>query len=290
MNSTTSSAFNGRKFLVFDIDGTMFRWSLMIHLFLLLIDRGKFPGEIRDHANELHARWKRREGGSAFEDYLLYLVDMFEQNIGNGLTSDDLRRAAEDVMKNNGDEVYVFARSLLRSAQEAGYVCIALSHSPQEIVELFGKKWGFDISVGTIMHAREDGRYTGSRDLPEKPDVLRKIVKRHGLTWEESIGMGNTTSDVGMILETAVPILFNPTVEMDEAVRTALTRTKRAPWQRIPTIITERTNRITADTYNPYAGYLDTMKWKASCRPIPAESRIREAVIRHVLEAGYKVL
>ena len=46
----------------FDIDGTVFRSSLLIELVERLLDSGIFPKEAREEFDELERYWRDREG------------------------------------------------------------------------------------------------------------------------------------------------------------------------------------------------------------------------------------
>ena len=50
-----------RKFAAFDVDGTIFRSSLLIELVEELIEAGLFPPEARNHYQLPFRRWLDRE-------------------------------------------------------------------------------------------------------------------------------------------------------------------------------------------------------------------------------------
>ena len=68
-----------RKFATFDVDGTIFRSSLLIELVEELVEAGLFPIEARtDYRSPFH-RWLDRE--DSYEKYIEAVVSVFTKNI-----------------------------------------------------------------------------------------------------------------------------------------------------------------------------------------------------------------
>lgn len=51
-----------RKVAIFDVDGTIFRSSLLIELVETMIDEGIFPKKARQDYKKEHTDWLNREG------------------------------------------------------------------------------------------------------------------------------------------------------------------------------------------------------------------------------------
>ena len=277
--------FNGRPFAVFDIDGTLFRWSMMLYAIELLTEEGNISDEVLAESHRLRRAWKRRDSPVAYERYVRHSIFAFEDRLGKGLTRADMQRVSRRVIDEHGEKVYVFTRSLLRAAQEEGYLTIALSHSSQEVVELFAEKWKFDIAMGTVAHVDDHGVYTGTRVLPTKLDELEALIAKHGLDREGSIGVGDTTTDVPMIMVTDIPILFNPSNEMVEAAMIAAPRrgSKALP----PTIVVERKNVIWTRAFNPFRNFTTVDVTHSLNDPFPLGEALMRRLQTHVEEAGY---
>jgi len=43
-----------------------------------------------------------------------------------------------------------------------------------------------------------------------KPELLKQLVAKHGLTFTDSIGMGDSEGDISMLEMTEHPLAFNP--------------------------------------------------------------------------------
>ena len=55
----------------------------------------------------------------------------------------------------------------------------------------------------------------------EKPIALAELVAKHGLSYDESIAVGDSESDIPMLEAVSTPIAFNPTKALYEHARAA---------------------------------------------------------------------
>jgi phosphoserine phosphatase len=102
-----------------------------------------------------------------------------------------------------------------------GYYLVAISGSPQEILEIFLKPLGFDRAWGTVLGQRE-GRYTGEllrNPFRDKQSVLREFLDETGVSLDGSAGVGDTLSDVGFLESVQSPVVFNPNRSLFEMAR-----------------------------------------------------------------------
>lgn len=201
------------RFAVFDIDGTLFRWQLFHSVVFELIESGHIPQEAKQDIDLKMEQWRNRSHRHAFHDYEMAVVHAFKPHLA-GLKASDLTAAADTVLARSGSQVYTYTRDLIEKLRGESYTLIALSGSQDEIVQRFAKIWNFDIALGQAYDA-EDGVYTGTiptgRYLVEqKGDLLKKLVKTHNLSWRESVAVGDSLSDAGMLQLVEKPIAFNP--------------------------------------------------------------------------------
>jgi HAD superfamily hydrolase (TIGR01490 family) len=192
---------------VFDIDGTIFRSSLLIEVTQELIKAGVFPESISSKYDREYAQWLDRRG--SYEIYLQKLVEAFKERlIGTGVTQ--LEEAAEKVIASSAHRTYRYTRDLITQLRKTHFL-VAISGSPDELVSRFAKFYGFDAYRATS-YGRVDGRYDGTNvrgDL-KKGDRVREIVQEHGLTLSGSVGVGDTESDADFLQLVERPIAFNP--------------------------------------------------------------------------------
>jgi HAD superfamily hydrolase (TIGR01490 family) len=202
-----------KKFAVFDIDGTLFRWQLFSEIVFELIETGHIPQQARHEVDEKMAEWRSRKHSHSFHDYEMAVVKAFLGSVKR-LDASAIDTAADTILKRSGTHVYAYTRDLMKKLKADNYTLIALSGSQNEVVQRFAKLWGFDIALGQV-HEVKDGMYTG--DIPggtllvlQKGKLLKDIVKQHHLTWTDSIGVGDSKSDAAMLELVEQPITFNP--------------------------------------------------------------------------------
>lgn len=202
-----------KKFAVFDIDGTLFRWQLFHDIVFELIEAGYVPKEASERVTLKMQEWRSRAHKNSFREYELALVDAYLPCI-KGLPLKAIASASEKILQKRSNEVYTYTRNLIHSLKQKNYTLIAISGSQDEIVKQFAEYWSFDIALGQA-HDSKDGKYTGSIPdnklvIERKGALLKRIVKDNNLSWEDSYAIGDSASDAQMLELVANPIAFNP--------------------------------------------------------------------------------
>lgn len=200
-----------RKVAVFDVDGTIFRSSLLIEIVERLIFIGAFPEEVRDEFEAKHEKWLNREGD--YDEYIQAVVRSFLKHL-KGMQYKILADAAEFVVDEHWKRVYRYTRDLLGELKEKDYFLLAVSHSPKTILDKFCPRLGFDKVYGTLYETGAESAFTGeimeSHLIFNKAAVLKRAVEKENLTLAHSIGVGDTESDIPFLEMVAKPICFNP--------------------------------------------------------------------------------
>ena len=200
-----------RPVAAFDIDGTVFRSSLLIELVERLIDKGTFPHEAREAYEEERRRWLDRKGD--YETYIEKVAQVFAAQL-KGISFEEVSNMAGEVIEEKRDRVYRYTRDLIKSLKNRGYYLLAISHSPNFIADGFGYEAGFDKVYGTFYATGASGNFTGEiedKDLiASKAAILTRAVRKEGLTLDGSLAVGDTESDIGMLEMVETPIAFNP--------------------------------------------------------------------------------
>ena len=92
------------KAAFFDIDGTLFRNSLLIEHFLKLVDEGILDKKIwTDEIGPLYSKYENRQG--AYEDYLEKSALAYQRAMV-GLNKEIVDKYAEIVLNENRNKVY----------------------------------------------------------------------------------------------------------------------------------------------------------------------------------------
>ena len=200
-----------KKVAIFDIDGTIFRSSLLIELVNVLIDDKIFPEKARLEYEKEYLTWLDRRG--SYQDYIQAMVDVFMKYI-KGVRQEDLMSAAKEVMVHHKDRVYRYTRDLTSKLKKDGYYLLAISHSPKMIAEEFAKSLHFDKVYGTLYEIDAAGKFTGKILEEElifnKVKILERAVLKENLTLEDSVGVGDTEGDITLLSKVVNPICFNP--------------------------------------------------------------------------------
>ena len=204
-----------RKLAVFDVDGTIFRSSLLIQVVNKLIDAGAFPkGAERVYEKEYH-RWIDREGD--YQEYIDAVVQTFLKHlkvVHYGVLAD----VAEEVVGEQWKRVYRYTRDLLKELKAKDYYLLAVSHSPKTVLDKFCPRLGFDKAYGTIYEIGPEERFTGevvdAHLIYNKATILRRAIEKENLTLANSIGVGDTETDMPFLEMVAKPICFNPNAKL----------------------------------------------------------------------------
>ena len=204
-----------KKVAVFDVDGTIFRSSLLIQLVDALIENGAFPKDaqvIYEHEKE---RWLNREGN--YEEYIAAVVRAFKMHL-KGVHYGELADAAEVVVDEQWKHTYRYTRDLLARLKSEGYYLLAVSHSPKTVLDKFCPRLGFDKTYGTVYEIGPQECFTGKlideHLILNKSNILKRAVEKEGLTLEGSIGVGDTESDISILEMVDTPICFNPNLKL----------------------------------------------------------------------------
>lgn len=218
---------------VFDIDGTIFRSSLLIELVDGLIMQGVFPKSARVLYEREYTRWLNRE--DSYDKYIAKVVRTYNQHI-IGVLDSAVWDVARSVMAFHQKRVYRYTRDLLQTLKKT-HMRIAISWSPFDIVAPFCKEIGFDKVYGRMYEVDHRRRFTGkilSEDLINRKDkILERIVEREELTFKGSIGVGDSESDIVLLKKVERPIAFNPNKKLYRVA-------KKNSW----TIVVERKDMI----------------------------------------------
>jgi HAD superfamily hydrolase (TIGR01490 family) len=219
-----------KKFAVFDIDGTLIRWQLYHALADELARRGYIGSRTYRRMKDARMAWKKRTEAS-FRDYEIEVIKVYELAIKR-LSFSELDKAINAVFKEYKDQVYVYTRELIKALKQQDYMLLAISGSQTEIIKKIAGHYGFDDLKATVYERSEKG-FTGKKIVAahQKDKVLMELVRKHSLSYEGSIAVGDSASDIPMLEMVEVAIAFNPERHLFE-------HAKRKGWK----VVLERKN------------------------------------------------
>jgi HAD superfamily phosphoserine phosphatase-like hydrolase len=205
----------------FDVDGTIFRSSLLIELVEQLIKEGVFPDEAKDIYEASYRLWRNREG--SYDDYINDVVESFLVNIKGvhyGVFADIGRQSKR---------VYRYTRDLIAELKKQNYFLVAISQSPKTILDEFCEQYGFDKVYGRMYEIGPQDRFTGvvseEHLIKNKANIVKRVFEKHtDLSREHSIAVGDTEGDISLLESVTRPICFNPNQAL-------YTHAKRNGWE-----------------------------------------------------------
>lgn len=196
---------------VFDIDGTIFRSSLLVELVDRLVERGLFPKQAGTVYERARAEWLDRSGD--YEPYIRKVVVAFA-TFAKGVPYADVADIAGEIIEEKKNRTYRYTRDLAQELKQKGYYLLAISHSPKFIVDGFAYEMGFHKSYGTFYTTGATFRFTGDIEdehvIMNKAAILARAVEKENLTLTGSVGVGDTESDISMLSLVDRAIAFNP--------------------------------------------------------------------------------
>jgi HAD superfamily hydrolase (TIGR01490 family) len=226
---------NKKPVAFFDIDGTVFRSSLLIELVEQLIAEGVFPKDVEEEFNPAMLAWLSREG--TYKDYIDAVVKTFLKHI-KGVHYGEFADIGRRVVVVQSKYVYRYTRDLIHALKKDGYYVVAISQSPKTILDDFCGQYGFDKVYGRYYEIGPQDRFTGKvideHFIQNKANIAKRIFdKNPDLSTERSIGVGDTETDIPLLEMVSEPICFNPNKKL-------YNHAKRMKWE----VVVERKDVI----------------------------------------------
>ncbi len=211
-----------RRLGIFDIDGTVFRSSLLIEFTNGLINEGSFPARARKEIEADYFAWLDRKGH--YDTYIKRVVAIHAKYL-RGLAEREVERVVHRVINEQKDRVYRFTRDLIAELRRKKFYLVAVSGSSHHIVPHFAKHFGFQTSYGSLYEVKK-GVFTGKtlreNQAQTKVAILEQLLYDKGIDvdWKHSVAVGDTESDAPLLELVGRPIAFNPNrILADEARR-----------------------------------------------------------------------
>ena len=122
----------------FDVDGTIFRNSLLIEHFKLLIKSGNLSMDAWTSSVEKNfEKWAKREGD--YDTYLEDLVNKYVDGLKN-INIDVVDQIAAEVIEKKANKLYRYTKHAIDYHKKMGHKLILISGSPDFLVKKMAKK------------------------------------------------------------------------------------------------------------------------------------------------------
>ena len=200
----------------FDIDGTLYRESLMIEHFKKLLKYEVLdPALWHTNIRTKYENWAKRRGN--YDDYMLGLADIYRESM-RGLERSKMEFIASQVIDLRGDRVYMYTRNRIEWHRSQGHAVIFISGSPDYLVRRMAQRYEITDCMGTRYLLDENERYTGEIeqmwDSASKNGAIDHFVEKYSIDLRESYAYGDTMGDLSMFERVGHAVAINPTREL----------------------------------------------------------------------------
>lgn len=199
------------KAAFFDIDGTLFRNSLLIEHFKKLIkyevvDISVFIDEVREH----FYNWSIRRGD--YEMYLLDVTGAFRDSL-KGIDIDTIEFVAKQVIEMNWEKTYVYTRKMVKWHRAQDHLVFFISGSPDFLVSRMASQYqATDFRASSYI--MEDDIFTGDIipmwDSDSKRGAMEELRDKYKVDLKSSYAYGDTSGDLSMFEMTGHARAVNP--------------------------------------------------------------------------------
>lgn len=227
---------------VFDVDGTLFKSSLLEKVVKHCFEVGLF--NLADFAEvaKLRRKWQLH---NTEQDYLRYIEKLIKEFVAHieGVDVHVFDWVTKNMVADHGVRLFAFPRQLMESVRES-HTLVIISGSPEIVVRPFVEQFSVDYVFGSTFE-QMDGKYTGvGSSVGDKAAILQRLVDQGKGLQADSVAIGDTVSDISMLSFVETPIMFN-------ASQTLTEYGKKLGWLRV----NEVKDSITALQYREVVGY-----------------------------------
>ena len=203
------------KAAFFDIDGTIYRNSLLTEHFKKLIkyellDVREYELKVKDSFKN----WDERTGD--YDKYLEEITSTYVEAI-KGLSLQYNSFISDQVLELKGNRVYKFTREMIKWHKEQLHKVIFISGSPDFLVSRMAKKWGADDYCGSVYHHKDEkfsGEISPMWDSKNKMRSINYFCEKYDIDLTQSYAYGDTNGDYSMLSLVGNPRAINPSKEL----------------------------------------------------------------------------
>ena len=172
----------------------------------------------------------------------LYSAKVVEyvMNAMSSFTSEKVRSVAAKTLEKNKYKDYVFSRVLIEVLRELDFKLVAISGSPQFLVDEFVERYGFDYGIGQEFKPGENGVFepVGRETWRDKHIIAAEILEEMNLPRNEVfiLAVGDTLGDFSLLSEADLSFAVNPSSGLTrEIMNLVKTDARKAGWMAFST-------------------------------------------------------
>ncbi len=207
----------------FDIDGTLFRNSLLIEHFKKMVKFEYIDIKVwTERGRSAFHDWEIRKGD--YEEYLLDISEAYRKSL-KGIEERKIEFLAEMVIEKNWEKTYVHTRNMINFHKENNHMLFFISGSPEFLVKKMAKKYGATDCRGS-KYIMENSCFSGEIipmwDSESKKKAIYELKEKYDIQLENSYAYGDTTGDVSMFESVGFPCVFNPNKKLYDYVKNSM--------------------------------------------------------------------
>lgn len=199
----------------FDVDGTLYRDSLMSEMFKKLIKYDILSSQYwHTEVKPKFFKYDNRIG--TYDDYIIEIGEIYKSTIKK-ISPYIISFIAKQIIDEKGGRVYTYTRDRIMWHKKNDHKIITISGGPQELVTEISKRYSIDDSVGTV-YFHDENQYTGDFvpmwDSKAKQKALNGFVEKYDIDLNASYAYGDTAGDFSMLQAVGNPTCINATKEL----------------------------------------------------------------------------
>lgn len=199
---------------LFDIDGTIFRDSLLTAHFKKLVKYEIISYDKIKHLEPLKIAWKNRE--ITYDEYMNELIKTYHTSI-TGLNINEVEFAAKKTIETESKKLYIYTKNRIEWHRQQGHKIIFISGSPDFLVNKIANELNADLWFGSTYLTKNDiftGDILPMWDSISKLNTIERIKQSYNIDLANSYAYGDTNGDYLMLSKVGNPYAINPNQEL----------------------------------------------------------------------------
>lgn len=212
----------------FDIDGTLYRDSLMVEHFKKLIKFEVIDEKYwYDQLKHTYEKWAKRKG--EYDSYLLETAQIYVNSL-KGVKREIIDYTSDRVINLKFDKVYRYTRSIIQQHVDMGHIVIFISGSPDFLVEKMAQRYSATDYIGS-KYLFEDGVFSGKIvpmwESKDKKKSIDSFIEKYNIDLSQCYAYGDTSGDLSMLKRVKFPVAINPTHELMSKIKSETELSRR---------------------------------------------------------------
>lgn len=231
-----------QKAAFFDIDGTVMHNHLPVLLIRYFLNnyeyRGKYSKKLDNQKNELEfarkryknyysnafnlpkEEWRVENYSEAFAEYSQKFYPLMS-TLFEGYSEDEISKIAREVLHEYRYEAYAYSLELIKTLREKDFRLIAISGSPQFLVDAFVEEFSFEFGIGGGFELKNGfwQEVEGSVTWREKDKIARKILGDDFFKKPNTVvAVGDTLGDLELLNMAQAKIIINAQFDLYQEI------------------------------------------------------------------------